>query len=179
MERVNSSRFRWSLDSDGDWLCIQTGKARRVLDGLKPGKAYDVEIKEHRNRRSLDANAYFWTLVDRLAEQMGLAKTEIYRSYIKEIGGNSETVCVQERAVNTLCSGWEHNGLGWQTDTMPSKLPGCVNVVLYYGSSTYDVAQMSRLIDMVVQDCKAQGIETLPPEKLAAMCEEWGCRNDP
>ena len=57
---------------------------------------------------------------------------------------------------------------------MPSKLPGCTNVVLYYGSSTYDTAQMSRLIDMAVQACVEQGIETLPPEKLAGMMEEWG-----
>lgn len=174
MERVESDRFRWLSDNDGDWLCIQTGRARKALSGLSPGKRYDVEIKEHRERRSLDSNAYCWTLIDRLAEKLALPKTEIYRSYIKEIGGNSETVCVQEKAAEKLRNGWEHNGLGWQTDTTPSKIPGCVNMVLYYGSSTYDVAQMGRLIDMVVQDCKAQGIETLPPEKLAAMSEEWG-----
>lgn len=84
-------------------------------------------------------------------------------------------MCVTTEAADKLQSGWEHNGLGWQTDTMPSKLPGCVRVVLYYGSSTYDTAQMSRLIDLIVQDCREQGIETLPPDKLAGMMEEWGC----
>lgn len=44
-----------------------------------------------------------------------------------------------------------------------------------HGSSTYDTAQMSRLIDLIVQDCREQGIETLPPDKLAGMMEEWGC----
>lgn len=174
MLRVKSSRFRWSLDGDGDWLGIQTSDARKVAAGVKDGKAYEIDIKEYREKRSLDSNAYCWTLIDRLAEKLALPKTEIYRSYIKEIGGNSETVCVREKAAEKLRNGWEHNGLGWQTDTTPSKIPGRVNVVLYYGSSTYDVAQMGRLIDMVVQDCKAQGIETLPPEKLAAMSEEWG-----
>lgn len=48
------------------------------------------------------------------------------------------------KAVDTLIRGWEHNGLGWMTDTMTSKLPNCTNVVLYYGSSTYDTKQMSR-----------------------------------
>ena len=33
----------------------------------------------------------------------------------------------------------------------------------------------SDLIDMAVQDCVEQGIETLPPDKLAGMMEEWGC----
>ena len=59
------------------------------------------------------------------------------------------------------------------TDTIPSKLEGCTNVILYYGSSTYDTAQMARLIDLIVQDCRALGVETLPPYKLAAMVEEW------
>ena len=84
-------------------------------------------------------------------------------------------VCVIDSAVDKLRRGWEHNGLGWQTDTMPSKIPNCTNVILYYGSSTYNTRQMSHLIDMAVQDCQEQGIETLPPEKLAGMMEEWGC----
>ena len=174
MERVNATSFRWSMDSAGDWLCIQTKDARRTLDSLKPGKVYDVEIKEHREKRSLDSNAYAWLLIDRLAEKLRIPKTEIYRRYIREIGGNNETVCVTAEAADKLQSGWEHNGLGWQTDTMPSKLTGCVRVVLYYGSSTYDTAQMSRLIDLIVQDCREQGIETLSPDKLAGMMEEWG-----
>ncbi len=175
MERVKASSFRWTMDAAGDWLCIQTPNARRVLSGLNLGKAYDVEIKEHREKRSIDSNAYAWVLMDKLAEKTHIPKTDIYRSYIREIGGNNETVCVTAEAADKLRSGWEHNGLGWQTDTMPSKLPGCVRVVLYYGSSTYNTDQMSRLIDLIVQDCREQNIETLPPEKLAWMMEEWGC----
>ena len=172
---MQADTFRWSMDSAGDWLCIQTKDARRTLDSLKPGKVYDVEIKEHREKRSLDSNAYFWSLADRLAEKTRIPRTDIYRSYIREIGGNNETVCIPDKGVDKRRRGWEHNGLGWQTDTMPSKLPGCTNVVLYYGSSTYDTAQMSRLIDLIVQDCREQGIETLPPDKLAGMMEEWRC----
>ena len=59
------------------------------------------------------------------------------------------------------------------TEILPSKIAGCVNVVLYYGSSTYDSAQMSRLIDLVVQECQAQGIETKTPEELALLKEDW------
>lgn len=135
----------------------------------------DVTVKKHREKRSLDANAYFWVLVDRLAEKTQISKTDIYRRYIREIGGNHEMVCVIDSAVEKLRNGWEHNGLGWQTDTMPSRVLGCTNVILYYGSSTYNTRQMSHLIDMAVQDCQEQNIETLSPEKLAGMMEEWGC----
>lgn len=159
---------------DESFLCvaIPNMEARRFVAEMKPIK-YSLEIKEYRERRSLDANAYCWVLLDKLSAVMGKPKTEIYRDYIREIGGNSETVCVVNSAVDKLREGWEHNGLGWQTEILLSKIEGCTNVVLYYGSSTYDTKQMSRLIDMVVEDCKEQGIETLTPRELDALKERW------
>lgn len=137
-------------------------------------KPYVAKITPKGKRRSLDANAYFWLLCGKLAESTGIPKTEIYREAIREIGGNTETVCVPTKAAERLVDGWKHNGLGWLADTTPSKLPGCTNVILYYGSSTYDTKQMSRLVDNIVQDCQAVGIETLTPEKLALLKEDWG-----
>ena len=69
--QANASDFRWAMDASGDWLCIRTKGARKMLDELTPGKLYDVEIKQHRKRRSLDANAYFWSLADKLAGILG------------------------------------------------------------------------------------------------------------
>ena len=100
-------------------------------------------------------------------------KTTVYREAIKEIGGVSDIVCVQNEAVDKLREGWEAHGLGWQTDVMPSKIEGCTNVVLYYGSSTYDTKQMSALIDILVQDAQALGIETATPEQIAKYKELW------
>lgn len=148
--------------------------AASYIDSLTDGKTYVLTIKEHKRRRSLDANAYAWVLLSKLAERLHEPKTDIYRRYIPEIGSNSETVCVQDQAVDRLTEGWEHNGIGWQAETMPSKLPGCTNVILYYGSSTYDTAQMSRLIDLIVQDCNALGIETKDPAEIDRLVEEWG-----
>ncbi len=59
---------------------------------------------------------------------------------------------------------------------MPSKIEGCVNVVLYYGSSTYDTKQMSSLIDQLIFDAKELGIETATPQELARYKEEWAHR---
>ncbi|MBP3573233.1 MAG: hypothetical protein J6J71_01335 [Prevotella sp.] len=144
------------------------------LDSLENGKEYTLTIKERKKKRSLDANAYAWVLLDKLASQIHESKEEIYKSYIKEIGGNSELVCIKTEAAESLCAGWSRNGLGWQTDTMPSKLKGCTNVILYYGSSVYDTEQMSRLIDLIVQDCKIFGIDTKDPEELEKLLTEWG-----
>lgn len=145
---------------------------REQYDSLKD-KLLDITVKEHKEKRSLDANAYCWVLLGKLAEKTGIDRATIYQSLIKEIGGNSEPICVRDSAVDKLVSGWGHNGIGWVADTFKSKIEGCTNVILYYGSSTYDSKQMSRLIDLVVQECKQQGIETYTPEQLARLKEEW------
>ena len=142
-------------------------------DELGKVEKLSIEIKKFRPKRSLDANAYMWTLLDKLSEKMNIPKIELYRESIKNIGGNSETVCVKNTAVDKLRNGWEHNGLGWQTDTFPSKIDGCTNVILYYGSSTYDSAQMQQLINCIIQDCKAVGIQTETPEQIALMTSMW------
>lgn len=145
-----------------------------IVDDLKDKDKLSIEIKPYRQRRSLDANAYSWVLIDKLAEKLNESKEAIYREYIKHIGGNSEIVCVKNNAVERLCSGWQRNGLGWQTDTFESKIEGCTNVILYYGSSVYDTAQMSRLLDLIIQDCKEQGIPTETPNQIAEMKARWG-----
>lgn len=157
---------------NGSWNLTMTvdGDVRGAWDKYHDTDI-DVEIKRHREKRSLDANAYCWVLVDKIAEKMHLDKVEVYREAIKDIGGVSQIVCVQDVAVEALRRGWEMHGIGWQTDTMPSKIKNCTNVILYYGSSTYDTHQMSQLIDHIVQDAKALGIETLTPRELEAMLQ--------
>lgn len=132
-----------------------------------------AEIKRYRRRRSLDANAYAWLLIDKLAETLGRSKVDVYREAIRGIGGVSDTCCVTDRAVDNLVGGWEHNGLGWFAETMPSKIVGCTNVVLYRGSSTYDSRQMAALIDHLIQDCEAVGIPTITPQEIASLNYAW------
>lgn len=133
----------------------------------------DYEIVKAKKRRSLDANAYAWVLIDKIAAAVNLSKTEVYRDCIRDIGGNSEIICVKAEAADDLCRGWQRNGLGWQAEQFPSTIEGYINVILYYGSSFYDSRQMGILIDRLIEDAKALGIETLPPDKLNSMLEAW------
>lgn len=150
--------------------------AMSMFDGLKNCEKLSIKISKYRQKRSLDANAYCFALIDKLAAKLNITKEEIYRNAIKEIGGVSEIVCVKNEAVEKLRFGWSRNGLGWQTDTMPSKIDGCTNVILYYGSSSYDTFQMSRLINNIVEDCKAQGIETRTPQEIESMLDLWNSK---
>lgn len=149
--------------------------AMAAYDDLKG--QISIKIGAYRPKRSKDANAYAWVLIGRLSEKLNIAPAELYRRAIKQVGGNYEVVCVLDAAVDKLCSSWQKNGIGWQTDTMPSKLQGCTNVLLYYGSSTYDTASMSRLISIIVDECKEQGIETRTPEEIDKLLSLWGENN--
>lgn len=147
--------------------------ALQMFEELKDCEKLSIKINKFKKKRSLDANAYCWVLISKIAEKTNVSTTEVYRSAIKEIGGNSDTVCIQDHAVEQLCAGWSRNGIGWVTDTFPSKIEGCTNVILYYGSSTYDSSQMTRLINILVQECYQLGIETKSPDEVASLLLSW------
>lgn len=147
--------------------------AMACFDELRNCEKLSIKIGKYREKRSNDANAYCWVLIGKLAEKLNLPRDEIYMNAVKQVGGNYEIVCVQDKAVDKLRSGWSSNGIGWQTDTMPSKIDGCTNVVLYYGSSTYDTASMSRLINIIVDACVEQNIDTRTPDEVAQMLSLW------
>lgn len=140
-----------------------------LVDEMRDKDKLSIEVKPYRKKRSLDANAYFWVLCDKLAEKLCKSKTEVYRELIREIGGVSDTVCVVNSAVERFRSQWQGKGLGWFTEATESKIEGCTIVTVYYGSSTFDTAQMSRLLDMCIEACKEQGIQVETPEEVARM----------
>lgn len=174
--RLEFTGARWSQDDSGFWLSLKVEnpfEARRFL-ATKKEKKYTADIKEWRERRSLDANAYMWVLVGKLSGKLGLPPEEIYRAAIRDVGDNYEVMPVRNDALERWKTIWQSNGLGWLCEEIgPSKIDGYTNVRNFYGSSAYDRAQMGRLIDNIVQDCKAQGIETLTPAELARLTEEW------
>ena len=163
---------------EAGWLMVKPkrediGKAMAIVRKMKP-KAYDLTVKEHRKKRSLDANAYAWVLIGKLADAMRIPPTDVYKNAIQNIGGNYEVIPIREEAVEKFREVWTKQGLGWPcVDMGPSKIPSYRNLRAYYGSSTYDTRQMSLLIDALIQDCKALDIKTPSEEKLSAMMEGW------
>lgn len=163
---------------EGGWLMVKPekvdlGKAMALVRKHKD-KLYNLEVKEHRNKRSRDANAYAWVLIHKLAAAMRLTPEEVYLEAVRNVGCNYEIIPIRDKAADHFKKIWEAKGLGWPClDLGRSKIPGYRNLVAYYGSSTYDTNQMSRLIDNLVQDCKALDIETLTPDKLALLKEGW------
>jgi len=150
----------------------QLTAAKLLADELREG-AISLECKKWKQKRSLDANAYMWVLVDKIAQATRQKPVDIYRQAIKDVPGASTLVCVQNKAKDVLQEQWRAKGLGWQTEEVPSKIEGCTNIILYYGSSVYNTTQMSYLIDNIVDEAKELGIETLTPFELEGMVKAW------
>lgn len=156
------------------WLELnEKSNALEMLNELESCEKLNIKITKYRPKRSNDANAYCWVLLGKLSEKLGIPPREIYQRIIRDVGGNFEVVCVQDKAVDKLRESWGRNGIGWVTEVLPSKIYGCTNVLLYYGSSTYDTAQMSRLINLIVDECKTLGIETRNQEELGSLLSQW------
>ncbi|MCL2220984.1 MAG: hypothetical protein FWC20_01815 [Oscillospiraceae bacterium] len=151
-------------------------KARKFVSEMRQ-KTHVAELKIHRKKRSLTANAYAWVLIGKLAAVLNITKTEVYWQYIREVGDNFEIYSVRNEAVEKTIAAWQSIGLGWLCDDLGNDIePGKQTIIFYFGSSSYDSKQMANLIELIVADCKEQGIETLPPEELERMKTEWEMR---
>lgn len=149
-----------TVELDGDF--------RDQYDALHDADV-DIEIKRWHKKRSSDANRMLWGICDKIAQATGLTKEDVYRRNIREVGVYTP-LPIREDAVDTFKAIWSEHGVGWFCDVVDnSKLPGYKLVFAYQGSSTYDSKQMSRLIDAVVQDAQAVGVETITPEDLASL----------
>ena len=149
------------------------GTVKQIMNWLmtqKQDKKY--EVKEYKAKRSLDSNAYCWVLLGKLQEKLKIPKEEIYRDLIKNIG-SYEIIPVKNEAVEKFRKAWSKNGIGWITETTKSKLEGYTNVITYYGSSSYNTAEMSKLIELIVQECQQLGIETRNTGEIKSLLESW------
>jgi len=144
------------------------------LNNLKD-EDLEIEIKKHREKRSLDANSYCWVLCDQIAKELSkdgaiFSKEDIYKDHIRTFGTFVPFI-VTEVAFDKFKEIWQRQGLGYQVEETARK-DKCVRVNCYYGSSSYNTKEMSRLIDALVQEAKELGIETRPEEEIRAMLDE-------
>ncbi len=138
----------------------------------------DIKIVKHRNSRSKDANSYMWALCDKIAQKLTgegetHTKEDVYREAIKDIGVFYDDD-IEPKKVERRRTAWEMIGTGWITERVDFTQDGNREIIrFYYGSSRYNTAQMSKLIDNIVQDAKALGIETKTPEEIEKMKVMW------
>lgn len=170
-----------------DWV---TGKALLTFEAEQDvtsqieaitGKQLRVTAKQWREKRSLDANAYYWVLIGKLAEAVQISKPRAHNLMLRRYGQNMTIdgagayirIPDTEKAENEALEASEYHirptsqvvegkdGISYRT------------YVMLLGSSYYDTKQMAHLIDGLITECKEHGIETLPPDEIARMMEEY------
>lgn len=134
---------------------------------VDPEKEYTVTIKQRKKKRSLDANAYMWVLLDKLAVKLKTSSDDLYKFFVRYYG-KREVIELAAVATKTFTDAWSNRGTGWFVDDIgPSRTkPGARILRIFYGTSVYDTKEMARLIDEVVEECKAQGIETMSKKEI-------------
>lgn len=143
------------------------------LTTLSQADKLDVEVKRHREKRSLDANAYYWLLVGKIGKITGDSKNHIHNIMLERYGeldkmpdGSLIPFCIRDD-IDHLEFPYPHLKPTQKTLSKGDKL-----YRWYYqikGSSEYNTAEMSHLIDGIVSECKEMGIETLPTDELERM----------
>lgn len=135
-----------------------------------------VEIKPKTKRRSLNANAFMWAMLNDISEKIHIPPKDIYRQLIPYVGGNATTINISTDVKDEFIKIWESNGIGWVCDEVFSDSIS-TELICYKGSSVYDRAQMSRLIDLVLQEARQQEIPIpLTRAEIQATIERWGNR---
>ncbi len=143
-----------------------------VLNAMQSDKKpYTISIDRQKRKRSLNANNYMWQMCQKIGEKIGATKEMVYRKNIREVG-SFETVELISAGAARFIRSWEANGLGWVAEPI-SERGGYMTVIAYYGSSSYDTAEMSRLVEAVVEEAKALGVETMTPLELDRLKAAW------
>ena len=162
---INSRKAKISLVLDTNELDI--------VEQLKNENKLNIEMKKYRQKRSLDANSYCWVLCDKIAKSMqgGITKEDVYKDAISYVG-TFEPIIIEEKAFEKFKDIWQRQGLGYLVKEV-SRKDKCIKVFAYYGSSSYDSKEMSKLIEFIVEQAKGLNIETIPIEEINSLLESW------
>ena len=176
--KMNCTFENCLTDADGSLVLSlrvakdETYAAKQTVATIRTGLANGKErltaaLAWYREQRSLNANAYFHVLVDKIAEKMQLG----YGTMATE-GGDVIIVALPKSANVSEYYPYAK----WIADFTAKNNKPYSQYVFYKHTHTLDRAEMARLIDGVVYEAKELGIETRTPDELASLIENWeGC----
>ena len=156
----------------GQWnitFTMNEASAINEVNNIQSCEKLSIKAVKHRNKRSLDANAYCWVILQKIAEVLHQDKWNVYLEMLGKYGVFTHII-VKPNVVDKVKEEWRTvKELG---EVNVNGVTG-IQLQCYFGSSTYNTKEMSVLIDGIVYEAKELGIETLPPDELERMKIEW------
>lgn len=145
-------------------------KALRELEPIQDVQGLVITAKPFKRKRSLDANAYFWVLCDKIAKRLGSDKWTIYLLQLSKYGVFADLEA-KVQALQMLRDKFRY------VEVLQEGEESC-KVRCYFGSSTYNTHEMSDLLNGTVSDAEGLGIETITPAEKARMLALWEAHMD-
>lgn len=154
--------------------CSLSKEAVEQLQELKDSKLR-INLMRDKERRSIDANAYFHVLVNEIAQVLDISASECkinlnleYGTIAKDNAGND--VVVKLPASVDIRSYYEY--AKWIGSKKEKGLK--LNYYVFYKQThTLDSSEMSKLIKGVVAEAQGLGIDTRTPQEIANMISLW------
>ena len=159
------STWQMSLLVDDKSLTTAQKAVDNAKERLTSGKDVGIEVDRLKKPRSMNANAYFHVLCDKIAEKLGSTLDEVKTQLVVTYGTPLYSVTVPKSA--NIGEFWRYYRWIGETDD------GKKTYLLYKQTHTLDTKEMARLIDGTVSDAKALDIETMTPQQLAEMKIQW------
>lgn len=132
----------------------------------------DIVVKKHKKKRSLDANAYAWVLMTKMANHKDIksSKEEVYEEMLQKYGFLDKDD--EGYIAITIKKGIDVKRLGghWKFYKSNGKFDSYLAIK---GSSEYSSTEMATFIDGIVYECKHLGIETMTPIEIERMVAAW------
>lgn len=148
---------------------VEIAKHKEVIE---KGKLLKVDIKQYRNKRSLDANAMLWVILNEMAIILRTTKEELYLEMLGRYGVFTHII-VKPEVVDKVKNEWRTvRELGEITVNGQTG----IQLQCYFGSSTYNSKEFSILLDGVVSEARELGIEVITDKEKQALIDEWGQR---
>ena len=147
-----------------------TGKATEIIKYLADqDQEKEWELKEHKEKRSLDANGLLWACLQEIAVALKTDKWSVYLLMLKRYG-RFDYVIVREKAVEAMKKQWRELEEVGEIDIHGEK---AVQLLCYYGSSTYNKKEFSVLLDGVISEMKEMGLTPPPDRQTRELIEQW------
>ena len=139
-----------------------------LVDEMRDKDKLSIEVKPFRQHRSLNANAYAWLIIGKIADVLRAGKDEIYFRLLKRYGQSELISVLSHIPIEHYVKYYEEAG--------ESELNGKMftHYRVFKGSSEFDSREMSIFIDGVVSEAKELGIQTETPNEIAKMKSLWG-----
>lgn len=155
-----------------------------AIPGFELDKIYTCEISQYREGRSLNANAYFHVLCDKLRQKLNMSMARCKNELITQYGqieyfdpDKTEAVIYKTNAPPDYIAEREEVHMKLIRISGENGKPVYFYRV-YRGSHTYDTAEMSKLIEGTIQECQQQDIETATPDELRRMLALWEAKHE-